>query len=943
MELRRMRVLLLAIVVSLGVSLGVSGVMFVQPAAAVGPMPGWNVNKVYPPGGVIMAVSCPSHKVCVAIGGGAGGAGSSFIMVSDDGGLTWSNVSANSNLGTLKAIACPSVARCVAVGTKGAFVTSDGGSTWVNGKMPSGGTGYLDGVACPSVSDCTAVVTGGMSATGAVLGTTDGGLTWSAETVPLVPQETLDLRSIACISTVECTAVGANNPWSGSVAVAFTTLNGGLTWSMGSLPSGIARMWSVACSSVSDCVATGNATSNFSAVVLSSTDGGVTWGSDNVPTGLSRLNAVACPSTSDCFVAGALSGATGGGAVLASTDGGHTWSMDTLPLGTGEFFGLACASRLDCTAVGSPGYGYANEISDTRDGGAKWVVGALPVGADALQGITCPTTTICYAVGSGNFANAGTVAYTTNGGSTWETQYLGSGVTDLNAIACSSTVECMALGTSVSGGAAIATTSDGGATWKIQSAPEGSVDLTSVACPSLGRCTVVGSDRNGLGGIIDTTTTNGATWSSDVIPDWLTSVSCPSTSNCTAVGYPPVELLGPPPSPGAAVWSTTDGGSTWKPESLSPSGVGNLSGVYGLRAISCTSTTNCVAVGTGPSGPWASAGFVFQTSNGGMTWTLKSTVPEISSVKGIACSSPLHCIVVGGMGGPGFAFVTNDGGTTWSSFFESAALDAISCNANGGCFAAGFEGNGRGVIMTNQEVITRATLPAGTVGSSYDTRLAASGGVTPYEWSISAGSLPPGLALNPADGEVAGSPILEGRYAFTVSLSDADNVVVTAKLSIVIGPAGRPACSSSRTGSANFSSGYWLVDSDGTVYSCGDAPFYGSMGGKALNKPIVGMAVNPSGGYYEVASDGGIFSFGASFAGSTGCLRLNQPVVGMVVSSVAVVGAHAGLCMPPGHPGTKAGYRLVSGDGGVFSFGGAVFAGSLGGRGVTGVVGLATP
>ena len=67
--------------------------------------------------------------------------------------------------------------------------------------------------------------------------------------------------------------------------------------------------------------------------------------------------------------------------------------------------------------------------------------------------------------------------------------------------------------------------------------------------------------------------------------------------------------------------------------------------------------------------------------------------------------------------------------------------------------------------------------------------------------------------------------------------------------------------------------GYWLVASDGGIFSFGDAGFYGSIGGHALNQPIVGMAATPDGrGYWLVASDGGIFSFGdAGFYGSTGC------------------------------------------------------------------------
>ena len=77
--------------------------------------------------------------------------------------------------------------------------------------------------------------------------------------------------------------------------------------------------------------------------------------------------------------------------------------------------------------------------------------------------------------------------------------------------------------------------------------------------------------------------------------------------------------------------------------------------------------------------------------------------------------------------------------------------------------------------------------------------------------------------------------------------------------------------------------GYWLVASDGGVFAFGDATFFGSMGGIALNRPIVGMASTPDGhGYWLVASDGGIFTFGdATFHGSMGGVPLNRPIVGM--------------------------------------------------------------
>ena len=54
-----------------------------------------------------------------------------------------------------------------------------------------------------------------------------------------------------------------------------------------------------------------------------------------------------------------------------------------------------------------------------------------------------------------------------------------------------------------------------------------------------------------------------------------------------------------------------------------------------------------------------------------------------------------------------------------------------------------------------------------------------------------------------------------------------------------------------------------------------------------LNQPIVGMAATPSGhGYWLVASDGGMFTFGdAHFYGSTGAMHLNRPISGMARSA----------------------------------------------------------
>ena len=102
------------------------------------------------------------------------------------------------------------------------------------------------------------------------------------------------------------------------------------------------------------------------------------------------------------------------------------------------------------------------------------------------------------------------------------------------------------------------------------------------------------------------------------------------------------------------------------------------------------------------------------------------------------------------------------------------------------------------------------------------------------------------------------------------------------------------------------------------------------------------MAAAPGGGCYEVASDGGIFAFGpgAVFYGSTGCLGVAGPITAIVIShDVSVVGT--GTACDPTFRQALGGYGLVAADGGVFAFGNSRFAGSLGGQGVSGIVGIA--
>jgi hypothetical protein len=104
--------------------------------------------------------------------------------------------------------------------------------------------------------------------------------------------------------------------------------------------------------------------------------------------------------------------------------------------------------------------------------------------------------------------------------------------------------------------------------------------------------------------------------------------------------------------------------------------------------------------------------------------------------------------------------------------------------------------------------------------------------------------------------------------------------------------------------------GYFLVGSDGGVFSFGDAPFLGSLPGMHVKPraPIVGIvAVDTDKGYFVVGADGGVFAFGTTpFLGSL-------PQRGISVSDIV------GIAATP----TGDGYWVVAATGTVYAFGSA--------------------
>ncbi len=470
------------------------------------------------------------------------------------------------------------------------------------------------------------------------------------------------------------------------------------------------------------------------------------------------------------------------------------------------------------------------------------------------------------------------------------------------------------------------------ATWSLGTIPSPSathnISIGKVTCATSTFCVTVGSWDTG-------TTTNtlieqwdGTQWSIVASPNpvgagdsELYGVSCAGPSFCAGVG-----VSGPGGTPVNALVEQWDG-TAWSVVSAM-----NVPGALltELNAVSCASTTSCTAVGY--SKDVSNNRHALVEAWNGTAWSIVSTTAPAgatnSQFNAVSCATSSWCMAVGDQTVSG-NFVTLAeiwNGTTWSVVPSpnpapgtSGEFDGVSCAGAGFCVGVGRWLNSavkfqalietwNGTSWTNvaapqampsndnflDDVSCISATSCGVVGS-VGTSTAAPVALT---WDGSTWSIVP--APTPAGATAAGTTTIACLTNWEcVAAGTADPVV--SQPYVMSAPIAR--------------SGYRFVASDGGVFAYGaGAPFLGSMGGTPLNKPVVGMAVMPAGdGYDLVASDGGIFTFGsAQFYGSTGGMHLNKPVVGMAMTA------------------DGAGYWLVASDGGIFSYGDAQFFGSTG-------------
>lgn len=200
----------------------------------------------------------------------------------------------------------------------------------------------------------------------------------------------------------------------------------------------------------------------------------------------------------------------------------------------------------------------------------------------------------------------------------------------------------------------------------------------------------------------------------------LSAIGCSTSSDCVAVGTNSTETSG-------VVVSTTDGGNTWNTETL-PAGTGPLYGVF------CVSSSDCWAVGSDATDTY---GVIVSTTDGGSTWQTQTVSSAVGPLSGVTCSSSTDCWAVGTDSSTESVAVivsTTDGGNTWNAQTISSAvgpLSAASCASSTDCWAVGTDSSSDslGVVVSttdggdtwNTESVPSSIGPLAGVSCSSDT------------------------------------------------------------------------------------------------------------------------------------------------------------------------------------------------------------------------------
>lgn len=92
------------------------------------------------------------------------------------------------------------------------------------------------------------------------------------------------------------------------------------------------------------------------------------------------------------------------------------------------------------------------------------------------------------------------------------------------------------------------------------------------------------------------------------------------------------------------------------------------------------------------------------------------------------------------------------------------------------------------IVASNALQIVTESLGGGTVGVPYSQQVQATGGSQPYSWSVSAGTLPPGLSIATVNNiaVISGNPTTAGTFNFTIQVLDSQQRSASRNFTITI-------------------------------------------------------------------------------------------------------------------------------------------------------------
>jgi thermitase len=164
--------------------------------------------------------------------------------------------------------------------------------------------------------------------------------------------------------------------------------------------------------------------------------------------------------------------------------------------------------------------------------------------------------------------------------------------------------------------------------------------------------------------------------------------------------------------------------------------------------------------------------------------------------------------------------------------------------------------------------IATSTLPAGTAGTAYSTALSATGGTSPYTWSITAGTLPSGITLSPSAGTLSGTPMAAASATLTFRVADSAGGSITRSLTLTMNAA-PPAAGTLTVATTSLPTAYTRAKYAATLAATGGTGAYTwAITGGALPS---GLALNTATGAISGLAKGlGTFTITVRVTDATG-------------------------------------------------------------------------